>query len=183
MPRCLNCKAPLIIKLRGSHRKHCSDRCRQATCRKKRKAKRLALLAERRTQWYTPPERFAEWNAQYGPFDLDPCATADNAKCAHYFTREQDGLKQRWFGRVFLNPPFGRLDLWLQKAWESVASGDAELVVCLLPARTETGYWHDVCALGEVTFVRGRLKFGGVNGTAPFASAVVVFRCAICATK
>jgi phage N-6-adenine-methyltransferase len=172
----LNCKAPLVLKLRGSHRKHCSDRCRQATCRKNRRAKRLALLAARRTEWYTPPERFAEWNAKYGPFDLDPCATPENAKCPHYFTREQDGLAQRWFGRVWLNPPFGRLDLWLQKAWESVASGDAALVVALVPSRTGTRWWHRWAYRGEFHFLEGRLKFGGAATPAKFDSALLIYR-------
>jgi site-specific DNA-methyltransferase (adenine-specific) len=135
-------------------------------------------------EWATPPETFAALDAEFGPFDLDPCATAENAKCPRYFDKKADGLRQRWTGRVWMNPPFGPdLVRWVRKAWESARDGDAEIVVCLLPARVETGYWHDVCSRGEVRYVRGRLRFGGVNGTAPFASAIVVFRCANRATK
>jgi phage N-6-adenine-methyltransferase len=140
--------------------------------------------SSRSDEWPTTPEVFAELNARYGPFDLDPAATPENAKCAAYFTREQDGLSQRWWGRTFLNPPYGRtLGAWMRKAWESVQCGDAELVLCLVPARVDTAWWHDYAMRGEVTFVRGRLKFVGSANPAPFPIAIVVFRNASAVTK
>jgi site-specific DNA-methyltransferase (adenine-specific) len=129
-------------------------------------------------EWPTPPELYARLNQQYGPFDLDPCATPENAKCPRYFTRQDDGLAQRWTGRVFCNPPYGRrmTALWLRKAWESVEAGDAEVVVCLVPARTDTRAWHEYAVHGKIEFVKGRVKFVGTKNGAPFPSAVVVFR-------
>jgi len=83
-----------------------------------------------------------------------------NAKCRLYFTKADDGLKQQWSGRAFMNPPYGReIGKWVEKAYEE-SGKNAELVVCLLPARTNTAWWHDYCLRGEVYFIRGRLKFG-----------------------
>jgi phage N-6-adenine-methyltransferase len=126
---------------------------------------------------------FARLDAEFH-FDLDPCATAENAKCAHFYTRAEDGLAQTWSGRVYLNPPYGRsIGLWVRKAWES-AQTTAELVVCLVPARTGTAWWHDyIRQADEVRYLRGRLKFGGCQNSAPFDSAVVVFRNAFSVTK
>jgi phage N-6-adenine-methyltransferase len=118
-------------------------------------------------EWATPQDFFDRLNAGY-QFTLDPCATPGNAKCARYFTREQDGLAQPWKGRVWLNPPYGRtIGLWMAKAKESVKSGDAELVVCLVPARVDTRWWNDSVAGAEVEFIRGRLRFGGAENSAP----------------
>lgn len=120
---------------------------------------------------------FDHLNTRFGPFDLDPCATADNAKCARFFTKEDDGLAQRWSGRVFMNPPYGReIGKWVKKAYDEAKFGAAEIVVCLLPARTDTHWWHAWVMWGEVHFIRGRLKFGGSKNSAPFPSVVVVFR-------
>jgi site-specific DNA-methyltransferase (adenine-specific) len=125
--------------------------------------------------WPTPLDFFDELNAEFA-FTLDPCATPDNAKCPRFFTQQEDGLAQVWTGRVFMNPPYGReIAAWIQKAWEA-SQTTAELVVCLIPARTDTRYWHDYVTRGEVRFIRGRLKFGDATTSAPFPSAVVVFR-------
>jgi hypothetical protein len=66
---------------------------------------------------------------------------------------------------------------------QSVQTGIAELVVCLVPARVDTTWWHDFAAKGEITFLRGRIRFGGCDSGAPFPSAVVVFRDANSVTK
>ena len=125
-------------------------------------------------EWATPPEFFKQLVEEFGEFDLDPCATADNAKAVHYFTQFDDGLVQEWSGKVFMNPPYGRtIKQWMRKAYESAQSGAT--VVCLVPARTDTGWWHDYAAKGDVRFIRGRLKFGNSKNSAPFPSAVVVF--------
>lgn len=133
------------------------------------------LRSSARDDWETPPDLFADLDREFG-FSLDPCATDSTAKCQRYFTREQNGLAQDWSGEtVFMNPPYGRvIGQWMRKAWESSRGGAT--VVCLVPARTDTAWWHDYAARGEVRFLRGRLKFGGQTGNAPFPSAVVVFR-------
>jgi phage N-6-adenine-methyltransferase len=184
VPRCARsgCRRPRpLYKGRGRKPRYCSHACRQAAHYRRRRRQRSPLEvlgSSRSVEWPTHPETFARLVAQYGPFTLDPCATPENAKCPTYFTREQDGLRQPWTGRVFMNPPYGRtLGAWVRKALGSVRSGDAELVVCLVPARVDTAWWHDcVIPYGEVQFLRGRLRFVGAENNAPFPSAVVVFR-------
>lgn len=127
-------------------------------------------------EWATPPDLFASLNAEFG-FTLDPCATPANAKCAKFFTKREDGLAQSWQGeRVFMNPPYGSaIGAWVRKAFEECRHG--ALVVCLIPSRTDTAYWHDyVMRASEVRFIRGRVKFVGGKYSAPFPSVVVVFR-------
>jgi phage N-6-adenine-methyltransferase len=124
--------------------------------------------------WSTPQDKFDELDYEFD-FDCDVCATADNAKCVKYFTKEEDGLQQEWTGTCWMNPPYGRaIKKWVQKAYESSLAGAT--VVCLLPARTDTAWWHDYCIKGEIRFLRGRLKFGGQKNSAPFPSAIVIFR-------
>ena len=124
--------------------------------------------------WSTPQDFFDKLDEEFG-FTLDPCATPENAKCDKFYTREDDGLSKDWSGeRVFMNPPYGReIGGWVKKASEADA-----LVVCLVPARTDTRWWHDFVIGGgaEVRFIKGRLKFGGAKNSAPFPSAVVIFR-------
>ena len=123
--------------------------------------------------WATPQDLYDKYHARYS-FELDVCATAQNAKCARYFTVADDGLAQEWRGRCWMNPPYGReIGAWMAKAWRSSEAG--ALVVCLVPARTDTAWWHDFASKGEIEFLRGRLKFGGHKNSAPFPSAVVVF--------
>ena len=124
--------------------------------------------------WATPQEFFDDLNATFY-FTLDPCASHENHKCAKYYTREDDGLSKSWAGEtVFVNPPYGRdIKKWVKKAYEESKHAT---VVCLIPARTDTSYWHDYCMKGEIIFIRGRLKFGNSKQSAPFPSAVVVFK-------
>jgi len=127
-------------------------------------------------EWPTPQGLFDELNEEFG-FALDPCATDENAKCEMYFTKEDDGLKQDWEKEtVFMNPPYGReIGEWMKKAYESSFKGAT--VVCLVPARTDTRWWHDYAMnASEIKFIKGRLKFGDAKNSAPFPSAVVVFR-------
>ena len=124
--------------------------------------------------WETPQELFDKLNSEFC-FDVDVCATDDNAKCANYFNTEQNGLAQSWHGTCWMNPPYGRtIARWMRKAYESAQGGAT--VVCLVPARTDTVWWHDFAAKGEVRFLRGRLKFGASKNSAPFPSAIIVFR-------
>lgn len=125
--------------------------------------------------WATPQHVFDEWNDRFD-FELDVCAVPENAKCQAFFSPQQDGLKQEWRGVCWMNPPYGRgIGAWVKKAHESSIKNGAT-VVCLLPARTDTKWWHEHCMFGEVTFLRGRLKFGDAKAPAPFPSAMVVFR-------
>lgn len=134
-----------------------------------------SLFSSASMEWETPQEFFDRLDAEFH-FDLDVCATAENAKCARYFTPEEDGLAQEWGGTCFMNPPYGReIGKWVRKAYEEAQKGAT--VVCLLPARTDTAWWHDyVMRAVEIRFIRGRLRFGGAANGAPFPSAVVVFR-------
>ena len=126
-------------------------------------------------EWATPQEFYDRLNARYD-FTLDPCCTHENAKCAKHYTASENGLAQSWQGeRVFMNPPYGReIGIWMKKAFEE--SRGSALVVCLVPSRTDTAWWHEYAIKGEVTFVRGRLKFGGQKNSAPFPSAVIVLK-------
>jgi len=126
-------------------------------------------------EWPTPQGVFNELNAEFG-FTLDPCATHENAKCEKYFTMADDGLKQDWGKEtVFMNPPYGRtIKNWMKKAYESSLGGAT--VVCLPPARTDTKWWHDYAMKGEIRLIKGRLKFGDSKSSAPFPSAIVIFR-------
>ena len=123
--------------------------------------------------WFTPQAFFDALNTQHR-FTLDVCASVENAKTPRYFTKAQDGLRQEWQGVCWMNPPYGReIGKWVKKAYEASLAGAK--VVCLLPARTDTHWFHAYCRKGEITFIRGRLKFGGAKNSAPFPSCVVVF--------
>lgn len=133
---------------------------------------REAMFSSATSEWATPPEFFKALDAEFH-FTLDVCATAGNAKCRNYFTVEQDGLAQPWSGVCWCNPPYGRqVGAWVKKAAESDAT-----VVMLLPARTDTAWFHDyIYGKAEIRFVRGRLKFGGSKENAPFPNMVCIFR-------
>lgn len=127
--------------------------------------------------WATPQDFFDRLDDEFH-FTLDPCATPENAKCDKYFTVKEDGLKQDWqWHNVFCNPPYGRaIKDWVKKCYEESQKPNTT-VVMLIPARTDTTYFHDYIyhKAKEVRFVRGRLKFGGSKNSAPFPSMVVVF--------
>ncbi len=129
--------------------------------------------------WGTPQAFFDELNAEF-KFNLDPCATVETAKCPRYFTKEVDGLSQNWDGfSVFCNPPYGsEIKNWVKKASEARGG----LVVMLIPARTDTKYFHEYIYRKhkvEIRFIKGRLKFVGSqkgSGSAPFPSMLVIFK-------
>jgi phage N-6-adenine-methyltransferase len=129
-------------------------------------------------EWATPQHVFDELNREFG-FTLDVCASAINHKVDQYFTREDNALTQVWGGVCWMNPPYGRtIGQWMKKALETSQQGTT--VVCLVPARTDTAWWHDYAMKGEYRLLRGRLKFVKPDGTskdaAPFPSAIVIFR-------
>ena len=133
------------------------------------------MMTSETDEWATPQWLFDELNLVFG-FDLDVCATEDNSKCGFWYTKEDDALSREWRedGKTaWMNPPYGReIGKWVEKA-----SKTKGLVVCLVPARTDTRWWHDFVIGGgaDVYLVRGRLKFGDAKNSAPFPSAVLVY--------
>ena len=125
--------------------------------------------------WGTPQWLFDLLDAEFD-FTLDPCSDGDNAKCSRYFdSLYEDGLTQDWgTEHVFMNPPYSDCLGWMRKALDASTRG--ALVVCLVPARTDTTWWHECAMRGEVRLIRGRLRFGDAPANAPFPSAVIVFR-------
>jgi phage N-6-adenine-methyltransferase len=125
-------------------------------------------------EWATPQPLFDRLNREFG-FTLDACATVDNCKCYPFFSKHHDALAQKWTGTVWMNPPYGKdLSRWVKKAFESSLEGAT--VVCLVPARTCTQWWHEYASRGEVRFIKGRIRFVGAKHNAPFPSAIVIFR-------
>jgi phage N-6-adenine-methyltransferase len=143
------------------------------------------MFSSKTDLWETPQDLFDSLNEEFH-FTLDVCALPENAKCDKYFTPEQDGLAQDWSGEVcWMNPPYGReTKKWIEKAWRESTLHNVT-VVCLLPARTDTTWWHDYIynSVGyygsrsgvNIRFLRGRLKFGGCSNPAPFPSCIVIF--------
>lgn len=135
-------------------------------------------FSTQRQDWATPWKIFRWIDKQYGPCELDVCALPETAKCEAYFTPEDDGLGQAWRGVCWMNPPYGKeITAWVRKAYREVyLLKNATRVVCLLPARTDTRWWHDyVSRAAKCEFLRGRIKFQGAKYNAPFPSVVVVF--------
>jgi site-specific DNA-methyltransferase (adenine-specific) len=133
------------------------------------------MVSSKDMTWPTPESWFRDLDREFG-FTLDPCCLPETAKCARYFTPVEDGLAQSWAGeRVFMNPPYGRhLPKWMRKAFHEARDRGA-LVVCFVPARVDTRWWHDWAVKGDVRFPKGRVK--GQNGADwPFPVAIVVFR-------
>jgi len=144
-----------------------------------------ALFSSDSTMWETPQELFNELNKEFW-FEVDVCATQENTKCSMFYSKDQDGLTFDWhiFKTCYCNPPYGKsISDWIQKASEESKKGCT--VVCLLPARTDTKYFHRYIwdkhshrpkPGVEVRFLQGRLKFVGAKSSAPFPSMVVIFR-------
>jgi phage N-6-adenine-methyltransferase len=134
------------------------------------------MFSSKDMTWETPIELFNKLNDEFN-FTLDVCALKETAKCDKFFSPEIDGLKQDWSNNVcWMNPPYGRqIQLWLEKAYNESLK-DSTTVVCLIPSRTDTKYWHNYCMnASEIRFIKGRLKFGNSKNSAPFPSAIVIF--------
>lgn len=136
---------------------------------------RLAVHYSSQTdEWATPQDFYDLVDAEFRP-ELDVCCLPRSAKCARYFTPEDDGLAQTWTGVCWMNPPYGQaISEWVEKAHQSARDNGAT-VVCLLPARTDTAWWWDYCRHAEIRFIRGRLRFGTATASAPFPNALVIF--------
>ena len=134
------------------------------------------MFSSKTDLWATPQDLFDELNAEFG-FTLDVCALPENAKCEKYYTPDIDGLKQDWNGICWCNPPYGRqIGKWVEKAYISAKIGGVETVM-LLPARTDTKWFHEfIYNKAEIRFLKGRLKFGGALNSAPFPSMIVIFK-------
>lgn len=134
------------------------------------------MFSHKSDEWETPQHIFDALDAEFN-FNLDPCATDKNHKCVTYFTKEEDGLKQNWGGcRVFCNPPYSQIGKWVEKAFRECRT-DGTLVVLLIPARTDTKYFHEfILNRSEIRFLKRRLRFGNCGGDAPFPSIIVIFR-------
>lgn len=130
------------------------------------------MFSSKTDLWATPQEFFDELNKEFA-FTTDVCAIPENAKCERFFSPEVNGLKQEWVGNCWCNPPYGReIGKWVKKAYESGCT-----VVGLLPARTDTKWFHEyILGKAEIRFIKGRLKFGGATTPAPFPSMVVIWR-------
>ena len=131
-------------------------------------------FSSKTTEWQTPRAFFQAIDTEF-ELNTDVCATNQNKMCKKFFSKKEDGLKQDWFGRrCWLNPPYGReIGKWVEKA----ATGGADIVVALLPARTDTKWFHDhIYKKSEIRFLRGRLKFGTSKTSAPFPNMIVIFR-------
>lgn len=131
-----------------------------------------ALLTSNTDEWETPQDLFEKLNGEFH-FTLDVCANEQNHKCARYYKKADDGLKTLWSGVVWCNPPYGRdVGKWVEKC-----SNYNGVAVMLLPARTDTKWFHEyIYKKAEIRFIKGRLKFGGAKNPAPFPSMVVIFR-------
>ena len=134
------------------------------------------MFSSRTDEWGTPTLVFRQLDLEFH-FDLDPCSTHENAKCKDHYTIEDDGLNKNWGGRrVFCNPPYSKAKEWVRKCYEESLKPDT-LVVMLIPARTDTSYFHDYIyhRARDIRFLRGRLHYNDSKQGAPFPSMVVVF--------
>jgi phage N-6-adenine-methyltransferase len=137
----------------------------------------VVMFSSKTGEWSTPQDFFDKLNWRFGAYTLDPCANPANTKCPNFFTEAEDGLTKSWEGfNSFINPPYGRgIERWIKKAYDESRHENTS-VTMLVPARTDTKYWHSyIMKADEVYFVKGRLKFGDSKNSAPFPSAVIVF--------
>lgn len=135
-----------------------------------------SLVSSNTNEWGTPQKLFEILNEEFH-FTLDPCSNNENYKTGKHYTIQENGLLQDWSGeRVYMNPPYGyETSKWIEKAFQESQKG--AIVVCLIVARTDTSYWHDIIFkyATQIRFIRGKIKFDGAKWNAPFASAIVIF--------
>lgn len=131
-------------------------------------------VSSNKEDYPTPIELFKKYDDEFH-FNLDPCASPANAKCDRFFTYHDNGLAQDW-GKaiVWMNPPYNDMLRWMNKAY--LASRSGATVVCLVPSRTSTQWWHKYAIKGEIRFIEGRITFEGQTHNAPFCSSIVIFR-------
>lgn len=136
----------------------------------------MNVLTSRSDEWETPDWLFRALDTEFG-FTLDPCATKENAKCATFITKEQDGLQTKWghAHRAFINPPYSEIQEWVVAALQQTC----DLTVLLLPVRTDTRWFRMLIELPDVRirYLRKRIRFleAGVEQSSPrFASLIAI---------
>jgi site-specific DNA-methyltransferase (adenine-specific) len=136
------------------------------------------LFSSKSDEWETPQALYNELDGLFH-FNQDPACTSKNCKApkGFFIDKGMDGLKEDWFGNVFVNPPYSKIKLWARKIYsEFYEKRNCDIIVCLLPVRTDTQVWQDYFLKApHIVFIRGRLKFGGAKNSAPFPSALVIF--------
>ena len=124
------------------------------------------LMSSVKQDWSTPKDFYDELDKEF-KFDFDPCPLNPSF----------DGLEVDWVGSVFVNPPYNNQRAFFEKGLKELEKGNVKVLVFLVPARTDTRLFHElIYNKAEIRFIKGRLKFGGVSGSAPFPSMVVVYR-------
>lgn len=134
-----------------------------------------ALYSSKSDEWETPEHIFNKLNNEF-KFTLDVAASEELHKCPKFYTIADDGLAQSWAGeRVFCNPPYSQISKWVKKCYmEHKEHGG--LIVMLIPARTDTRYFHEyIYHVAEIRFIKGRIRFSNAVYNAPFPSMVVIF--------
>lgn len=132
------------------------------------------LFTSNRQDWETPDDLFDKLHEEFH-FTLDVCANQFNKKLDTYYSIEDDAFSKEWVGNCWMNPPYGRdISKWIEKAFNSGKASGAT-VVCLLPVRSDTIWWHKYCMNGEIRFINKRLKFKNSNNMATFPNAIVIF--------
>lgn len=148
------------------------------------------MFSKASDEWSTPQDFWRELDAEFH-FDIDVAATRENSKCEEFYTEDTNALTWPWSLSMargyqpvcWMNPPYSQVRQFIAKAADEARNGCT--VVCLIPSRTDTRWWHEHVWDGEkhqprpgveVRFIKGRLKFGGSKNSAPFPSAIVVFR-------
>lgn len=133
-----------------------------------------SLYSKEKSTWETPDDLFDKLDKEFH-FQIDLCANEYNKKCDNYYSEEKNSLIQEWLGLCWMNPPYGKgIDQWIRKAYESSLK-DNTTIVCLLPVRSDTKWWHNYCMRGEIRFLNKRLKFKNSGNMATFPSAIVIF--------
>ena len=137
---------------------------------------RTSRGASMKIRYETPPKTMDLIREKWGPFDLDPCCEKRTAKAPKFFTKKDDGLSRPWFGRVFMNPPYGdkNLDIWMEKAYDESSKGAK--VFCLVPAQTGAKWFHRWAIHGKVHFLQGKVYFllDGKKIGAPILHSLIV---------
>jgi site-specific DNA-methyltransferase (adenine-specific) len=133
-----------------------------------------ALFSSKTDEWTTPQHLFEELNREF-KFEVDVCANKENAKCEKFFCIEDNSLDRDWAPMVcWMNPPYSQIAKWMAKA--DLESKAGATVVCLVPSRTDTKWFHESAIHHEIRFIKGRLKFGSARNSAPFPSMIVVMK-------
>lgn len=128
------------------------------------------------TEYETPDDIFKPLQKEFNII-LDVCATGKNKKCNKYYDIDIAAFKQDWYkiGNAWMNPPFGKnLKKWVEKAYKESQKGI--VVVCLLPVRSNTNWWHEYCMKGEIRFLRGEIKFNNMKRGLWLPFAIVIFK-------